>query len=70
MRLESYDAEKYPFRSLIEEALGHEDLEQLHTHYDYAPFTMETTPIRYRTITSTARFDLGGQTLSFYTTSL
>jgi hypothetical protein len=41
VRLGRYSIVKYPFRDLIEEALGHEDLEQLHTHYDYAPFTME-----------------------------
>lgn len=41
MRSESYNVVEYPFRILIEEALGHEELEQLHTHYVYEPFTME-----------------------------
>ena len=41
MRTEKYDISQYPFRTLIEDALGHKDLEQLHTYYDYEPFTME-----------------------------
>ena len=41
MRKERYDIARYPFRMLIEDALGHKDLEQLHTYYDYEPFTME-----------------------------
>lgn len=41
MRKEIYDISQYPFRQLIEDALGHKDLEQLHTYYDYEPFTME-----------------------------
>jgi hypothetical protein len=42
VRLESYDTERYHFRSLICEALGHDDLEDLHMYYEYdKPFTME-----------------------------
>jgi hypothetical protein len=41
MNLNRYNTRTYPFRTLIEEAVGHKDLELLHTHYDYAPFTME-----------------------------
>ena len=41
MRKEQYDIEKYDFRSLVCEALKHKDLEDLHKHYSYAPFTME-----------------------------
>jgi len=41
MRVEKYDVEKYPLRALVCEALGTEDLENLHEHYNYAPFTME-----------------------------
>ena len=41
MRVEKYDIEKYPLRKLVREALEHDDLEALHEHYNYAPFTME-----------------------------
>lgn len=41
MRKEQYDADEYSIRSLVCEALGYEDLENLHEHYSYAPFTMD-----------------------------
>ena len=41
MRKEQYDADEYSIRSLVCEALGYEDLESLHEHYSYAPFTMD-----------------------------
>ena len=41
MRREKYNIEKYPLRALVCDALGTEDLENLHEHYSYAPFTME-----------------------------
>jgi hypothetical protein len=37
----NYSIKKYPFRELVENALGHDDLEKLHTQYIYEPFTME-----------------------------
>jgi hypothetical protein len=64
-----YNVTKYPFRTLIEGALGHEDLEQLHTHYNYAPFTMENnsdTELHNRFM---ERFVRAGQTLKLYTIS-
>ena len=41
MRRERYDIKKYPIRKLVCEALGYEELEKLHEHYNSAPFTME-----------------------------
>ncbi len=41
MRVEKYDAHSYDFRELVEQALGHSDLEKLHEQYVYEPFTMD-----------------------------
>lgn len=41
MRKFHYDIDKYPFRELVKNALGHDDLEDLHQQYVYEPFTMD-----------------------------
>lgn len=41
MKTYRYSVEKFPFRHLVEDALGHGDLENLHAQYVYEPFTMD-----------------------------